>query len=205
MADPCDSTSGEWALGNRRLRHGGCTPPRRPFRRHHHRRLARLRPRRGAIKSSIPSVTTETGKFSPGDVSVLRLGPVGSVAGKRAFFGVGGLEFSPLSPSTAVGTIPCLLYFGIGSIRLLFVVAEFSPVSTVFLTVLSAVLCIILALALGCRRWVGTSYPKSWAIAAMIVLPPAMWVDFRFRIIAVDALGSPVATDITFNPGMKKR
>jgi hypothetical protein len=94
--------------------------------------------------------------------------------------------------------IACLLIFGIGSIRLLFIAGELCRVSTVFVTVLSALFCFILALALSCRRLLGTSHPKSWIVATMIVLPPAIWADFRFRIIGVDVLGWPVPASAVF-------
>ncbi len=99
-----------------------------------------------------------------------------------------------LLPCPPLWGIFCLLIFGVGSIRLLYI-GEISQFSIVLLTVLSAILCIAVALALSCRRWLGKSHPKSWVIAAMIVLPIAMWSDFRFRIIVIDGIGRPVEVD----------
>lgn len=91
--------------------------------------------------------------------------------------------------------IPCLLIFGIGSIWLLFIAGELCQVYAVFLIAVSAIFCLILALSMICRRWLGMSHPKSWFTAALIILPPVIWADYRFRIVANDLLGRPVEAD----------
>ena len=97
-------------------------------------------------------------------------------------------------PRPPLWTILCLLTFGIGSIRLLFI-GELSQFAIVLLTVLSAVFCIMLALALSCRRWLGSSHPRSWIITAMVVLPAIVCADLRFRINVIDENGNAVEVD----------
>lgn len=103
-------------------------------------------------------------------------------------------------PRPSLSPIIILLVFSVGSIRLLFLV-EFSVFSIVLLTVVSAVICVAMALAMSCRRLWRCSHLKSWTMATLIVLPILTWIDFRFRIDVVDGLGRPVdvdATDINF-------
>ena len=97
-------------------------------------------------------------------------------------------------PRPPLWIIVFLLIFGIGTLGLLFN-WEISQFFVVLLTVLSAIFCIAMAIALSCRRWLGSSLSKSWVIAALMVLPPSMWVDYRFRITVVDGMGRPVKVD----------
>lgn len=99
-------------------------------------------------------------------------------------------------PRPPLSIILFLLIFGIGSIRLLFLV-EVSVFSIVLLTVLSAAFCVAMALAMSSRRLWGCSHLKSWTIASLIVIPILTWVDYRFRIDVVDGLGRSVEVDTT--------
>ena len=107
--------------------------------------------------------------------------------------GVDRLLFPPLSPP--LWSIFCLLVLGIGTIRLLFLVGM-SPFSILVFTVLTAILCVVQALALICQRWLGSSRRMSWSIAMMVVLPFVVWTDLRFRISVVEADGTPVEVDV---------
>ncbi len=99
-------------------------------------------------------------------------------------------------PRPPLSIILFLLIFGIGSIRLLFLV-EFSVFSIVLLTVLSAAFCVAMTLAMSSRRLWGCSHLKSWTIASLVVIPILTWVDSRFRIDVVDGLGRSFEVDAT--------
>ena len=83
-----------------------------------------------------------------------------------------------------------LLIFGVGTIRLIFMGAFGYTIT--LLTVPTAILCIVHALALMLRRWFGTGWGKSWAIPLLVVLPVIIWGDLRFSVLVVDKNGNPV-------------
>jgi len=97
-------------------------------------------------------------------------------------------------PRPPVWIIIFLLIFGIGALRLLFMVGFGYTITLV--TVLSAVLCITQALSLMCRRWCGTGVLKSWGISWLLALPVVIWVDIRFSVHVVDVNGKPVEVNI---------
>jgi hypothetical protein len=98
-------------------------------------------------------------------------------------------------PKPPLWSIFCLLALGIGTIRLLFLIG-ISPFSLLVFTVLTAILCVVQALALICQRCLGSSRRMSWSIATMVVLPIAVWTDLRFRITVEEVDGTPVEVDV---------
>jgi hypothetical protein len=90
--------------------------------------------------------------------------------------------------------IAFLLIFGVGTLRLLFM-GETSGLIFVLPTVLSAVLCLVHALALTCQRWLGFRVWKSWGISCLPVLPLVIWADLRFSVLVVDGNGKSVEVD----------
>ncbi len=98
-------------------------------------------------------------------------------------------------PKPPLWCIICLVIFGIGTIRLISILG--GHFSVVVLTVLTAILCVVHALALICQRWLGSSHRRSWSIAIMVVLPLVIWTDLRFRITVAEADGTPVEVDAT--------
>lgn len=96
-------------------------------------------------------------------------------------------------PITPVWVIIFLLILGAGTIRLAFMGAF--GYTTALFTLASAILCIVHALALILRRYLGTGRWKSCGIALLLVLPVVVWVDLRFSVLVVDADGNPVEVD----------
>lgn len=83
-----------------------------------------------------------------------------------------------------------LIIFGTGSVRLLFM-GDFGPVIA-WVTVLTAIICIIGGLALLCRFILGTGLLKSWVISRSLILPLAIYIDLRFSVLVVDDKGTSV-------------
>jgi hypothetical protein len=96
-------------------------------------------------------------------------------------------------PRPPVWVIVFLLILGGGTIRLIFMGAFGYTITLI--TVPSAILCIVQALALLLRRYSGTGKWKSWGIPLLLVLPVVIWVDLRFSVLVVDANGNPVEVD----------
>lgn len=86
-----------------------------------------------------------------------------------------------------------LLILGAGTIRLAFMGAF--GYTTALITMPSAILCIIQALAMLLRRYICITRWKSWGIPLLIVLPVVIWIDLRFSILVVDANGTSVEVD----------
>lgn len=96
-------------------------------------------------------------------------------------------------PRPPVWVIIFLLILGAGTIRLIFMVPFGYSITLV--TVPSAILSIIQALALLCRRQFGTGFRRSWGISCLIVLPVVVWADLRFSVLVVDVDGNAVEVD----------
>lgn len=96
-------------------------------------------------------------------------------------------------PSPPAWVICFLLILGFGTFRLLFLISPGFPVA--LLSSLSAILCIVQALALVGRRWLGFGVRKSWGISCLVVIPLVIWMDLRFSVLVVDESGNSVEVD----------
>ena len=100
-------------------------------------------------------------------------------------------------PRPPVWVICFLLILGFGTFRLIFLIAPiFDPrFLLILLSSLSAILCIVQALALIGQRGLGFGVRKSWGISCLLVIPLVIWTDLRFSVLVVDNKGYPVEVD----------
>ena len=96
-------------------------------------------------------------------------------------------------PKPPLWVICFLLILGFGTFRLLMIFG--SGFMVALLSTLSAVLCIVQALALSGRRWFGFGVRKSWGVSCLLVFPLVIWMDLRFSVFVVDVNGNHVEVD----------
>jgi hypothetical protein len=96
-------------------------------------------------------------------------------------------------PRPPIWIICFLLILGSGTLRLIFMVGPGFLVTLP--SSLSAVLCIVQALALACQRWLGFGVRKSWGFSCLLVIPVVVWMDLRFSVLVVDEDGNSVEVD----------
>lgn len=96
-------------------------------------------------------------------------------------------------PRPPVWVICFLLILGFGTFRLLFLASPGFLIA--LLSSLSAILCIVQALALTGRRWFGFGVGKSWGISCLLMIPLVIWMDLRFSVLVEDENGNSVEVD----------
>lgn len=96
-------------------------------------------------------------------------------------------------PSTPAWVICFLLILGLGTFRLMFLIDVGFLI--ILVSSLSAILCIVQALALIGRKWFGYGIRKSWGISCLLLIPLVIWTDLRFSVLVVDENGNSVEVD----------